>query len=174
MAACLLTLPGTRHQFASLDHKGRFRDGQNIDRLDISAYCSCRLWRLACSKRSKHVAAWHQQRGHRAVVRRSAFEPAAGRYDRLGRTGIRQRQPAARDERGYRDQQGEPAPRQQDEEHLPRLLEHDPEKCAAVFRGDHAQSKKQSAMTIQLDRGALWWLQSLCVVIMRGQKVAQM
>src|SRR5579872_337056 len=28
-------------------------------------------------------------------------------------------------------------------------LKHDPEKCVAVFRKDHAQSKTQSAMTIQ-------------------------
>jgi len=28
------------------------------------------------------------------------------------------------------------------------LLEHDPEKCAAVFRRDHAQTTTQSAMTI--------------------------
>jgi hypothetical protein len=28
-------------------------------------------------------------------------------------------------------------------------LEHDPEKCEAVFRKDHAQSKTSSAMTIQ-------------------------
>jgi hypothetical protein len=32
----------------------------------------------------------------------------------------------------------------------PRLaLEHDPEKCVAVFRKDHAQTKSLSAMTIQ-------------------------
>jgi len=29
------------------------------------------------------------------------------------------------------------------------LLERDPEKCVAVFRKDHAQSKSQSAMMIQ-------------------------
>jgi hypothetical protein len=27
--------------------------------------------------------------------------------------------------------------------------QHDPEKCAAIFRKDHAQSKNQSAMTIR-------------------------
>jgi hypothetical protein len=36
-----------------------------------------------------------------------------------------------------------------------RFLEHDPEKCAAVFRKDHAQAKSQSAMTIQLNLIAL-------------------
>jgi hypothetical protein len=29
------------------------------------------------------------------------------------------------------------------------LPEHDPEKCAAVFRKDHAQTKGQSGMTIR-------------------------
>jgi hypothetical protein len=29
------------------------------------------------------------------------------------------------------------------------ILEHDPEKCEAVFRKDHAQTKGQSEMTIQ-------------------------
>jgi hypothetical protein len=33
--------------------------------------------------------------------------------------------------------------------------EHDPEKCEAVFRKDHAQSKSQNAMTIQPDLIAL-------------------
>jgi hypothetical protein len=31
------------------------------------------------------------------------------------------------------------------------VLEHDPEKCVAVFRKDHAQSKTWSAMAIQPD-----------------------
>jgi hypothetical protein len=35
-------------------------------------------------------------------------------------------------------------------------LEHDPEKCAAVFRKNHAQSNGQSAMTIQADLIAPW------------------
>jgi hypothetical protein len=34
-------------------------------------------------------------------------------------------------------------------------LKHDPEKCAAVFRKDHAQSKSYSAMMIQADLIAL-------------------
>jgi hypothetical protein len=29
------------------------------------------------------------------------------------------------------------------------MLEHDPEKCEAVFRKDHAQSKTKSAMAMQ-------------------------
>ena len=36
-------------------------------------------------------------------------------------------------------------------------LVHDPEKCEAVFRKDHAQSKSQSAMTIHPHLIALWW-----------------
>jgi hypothetical protein len=34
-------------------------------------------------------------------------------------------------------------------------LAHDPEKCAAVFRKDHAQTKSESAMTIHLQIIAL-------------------
>jgi hypothetical protein len=34
-------------------------------------------------------------------------------------------------------------------------LEHDPEKCEADFQKDHAQSRSQSAMTIQSNLSAL-------------------
>jgi hypothetical protein len=40
-------------------------------------------------------------------------------------------------------------------------LEHDPEKCVAVFRKDHAQSKDQSAMLIHLIAIALLWIGSV-------------
>jgi hypothetical protein len=32
---------------------------------------------------------------------------------------------------------------------MPLMLEHDPEKCEAVFRKDHAQTQSESAMTNQ-------------------------
>jgi len=38
---------------------------------------------------------------------------------------------------------------------MPLILEHDPEKCEAVFRKDHAQTASSSAMTIQPDLIAL-------------------